>query len=79
MACRALSVPASASPGVKENITTPVAALNINDASTGFAWQAIAGLRVPLSSSWDAGLKYRFTSAEGAKRISWAAPVLPKT
>ena len=40
---------------VKENINTPVAALNITDAATGFAWQLLAGARVPLSSSWPPG------------------------
>jgi outer membrane protein OmpA-like peptidoglycan-associated protein len=32
----------------------------IDDSDTGFAWQALAGIRAPLSDSWDVGLKYRF-------------------
>jgi OmpA-OmpF porin, OOP family len=35
----------------------------INDSDTGFAWQALAGIRAPLSKHWDAGLKYRFFNA----------------
>ena len=31
-----------------------------NDSDTGFAWQLLAGVRAPLSDSWDVGLKYRF-------------------
>ncbi len=32
----------------------------LNDSDTGLAWQALAGVRAPLSDSWDAGLKYRY-------------------
>ena len=32
----------------------------IDDSDTGFAWQAIAGIRAPLTDNWDVGLKYRF-------------------
>lgn len=32
----------------------------LDDSDTGFAWQALAGVRTPLSKNWDAGLKYRF-------------------
>ncbi|KTE19138.1 flagellar motor protein MotB [Sphingopyxis sp. H050] len=35
----------------------------LDDSDTGFAWQAIAGVRAPLSSNWDVGLKYRFFNA----------------
>ena len=31
-----------------------------NDSDTGFAWQLLAGIRAPLSDSWDVGLKYRY-------------------
>jgi len=34
-----------------------------NDSDTGFAWQLLAGLRAPLSDSWDVGLKYRYFNA----------------
>lgn len=36
----------------------------LDDSDTGFAWQAIAGIRAPLSDSWDVGLKYRFFNAD---------------
>ena len=35
----------------------------LDDSDTGFAWQAIAGVRAPLSDSWDVGVKYRFFNA----------------
>jgi OmpA-OmpF porin, OOP family len=35
----------------------------LDDSDTGFAWQAIAGVRAPISDSWDVGLKYRFFNA----------------
>src|SRR3546814_13336971 len=35
----------------------------LDDSDTGFAWQAIAGVRAPLSDSIDVGLKYRFFNA----------------
>ncbi len=34
------------------------------DSDTGFAWQALAGVRAPISDSWDVGLKYRFFNAD---------------
>ncbi len=36
----------------------------LDDSDTGFAWQALAGVRAPLSDSWDVGLKYRFFNAK---------------
>ena len=36
----------------------------IDDSDTGFAWQAIAGVREPLTRSIDVGLKYRFFNAD---------------
>lgn len=36
----------------------------VDDSDTGFAWQAIAGVRAPLSDSWDVGLKYRFFNVD---------------
>ncbi len=32
----------------------------LSDSDTGFAWQAIAGVRAPLTDNVDVGLKYRF-------------------
>jgi outer membrane protein OmpA-like peptidoglycan-associated protein len=34
-----------------------------NDSDTGLAYQALAGVRAPLSDSWDVGLRYRFFTA----------------
>jgi outer membrane protein OmpA-like peptidoglycan-associated protein len=36
----------------------------LDDSDTGFAWQALAGVRAPISDSWDVGLKYRFFNAK---------------
>ena len=34
-----------------------------NDSDSGFAYQALAGVRAPLSDNWDVGLRYRFFTA----------------
>ena len=34
-----------------------------DDSDTGLAWQLLAGLRAPISKSWDIGLKYRYFNA----------------
>ena len=36
----------------------------LDDSDTGFAWQAIAGVRAPLTRNIDVGLKYRFFNAD---------------
>ena len=36
----------------------------LDDSDTGLAWQALAGIRAPLSDSWDVGVKYRFFNAD---------------
>lgn len=41
----------------------------LDDSDTGFAWQAIAGVRAPLSSNWDVGLKYRFFNADNVDLV----------
>jgi OmpA-OmpF porin, OOP family len=41
----------------------------LNDSDTGLAWQAIAGIRAPLSGNWDAGLKYRFFNGGDANLV----------
>ncbi|WP_164115691.1 OmpA family protein [Sphingorhabdus sp. Alg239-R122] len=43
---------------------TPAGGPWLDDSDTGFAWQALAGVRAPLSDSWDVGLKYRFFNAD---------------
>lgn len=41
----------------------------VNDSDTVFAWQAIAGIRAPITSHIDASLKYRFFNAENVKLV----------
>ncbi|HKY80260.1 MAG TPA: outer membrane beta-barrel protein, partial [Sphingobium sp.] len=41
----------------------------VNDSDTGFAWQAIAGVRYPLTSNIDVSLKYRFFNQNDIKVI----------
>ena len=41
----------------------------VNDSDTGFAWQAIAGVRYPLTSHVDVSLKYRFFNQDDIKLI----------
>ncbi len=47
------------------NITPDV----YNDSSSGLAWQLLAGVRAPLSDSWDAGLRYRMFTAENVDLV----------
>jgi len=35
-----------------------------DDSDSGLAWQMLAGVRAPISESWDAGLRYRMFTAE---------------
>ncbi|MGX7927361.1 OmpA family protein [Tsuneonella sp. HG094] len=37
----------------------------LDDSDSGFAWQALAGVRAPLTDSIDVGLKYRFFNTAG--------------
>ena len=37
----------------------------LDDSDTGLAWQAIAGVRAPISDNIDIGLKYRYFNANG--------------
>ena len=41
----------------------------LDDSDTGFAWQALAGVRAPLSDNWDVGLKYRFFNVKGVNLV----------
>ncbi|MEY4240301.1 MAG: hypothetical protein RL339_2902, partial [Pseudomonadota bacterium] len=45
---------------VKNALLTPNNAINLVDSDTGLAWQALAGVRTPLTDNIDVGLKYRF-------------------
>jgi opacity protein-like surface antigen len=42
----------------------------VDDSDGGFAWQGIAGVRVPLSPSTDIGLKYRYFNVENLSMVS---------
>ena len=50
----------------------------VNDSDTGFAWQAIAGVRYPLTNNLDVSLKYRFFNQDDinlvAANTSFAGP-----
>ena len=35
-----------------------------DDSDSGLAWQALAGIRAPISDSWDVGLRYRYFNAQ---------------
>jgi outer membrane protein OmpA-like peptidoglycan-associated protein len=35
----------------------------------GFAWQLLAGISVPVTRKWDAGIRYRYFKASGADRL----------
>ena len=45
------------------NSTSPLARGDIREKDSAFAWQLLAGVRVPLSPSVDVGLKYRYFDA----------------
>jgi len=42
----------------------------IDDSDTGFAYQAIAGVRAPLTDNIDVGLKYRFFNADNIDLVN---------
>jgi outer membrane protein OmpA-like peptidoglycan-associated protein/opacity protein-like surface antigen len=44
----------------------------VDDSDTVFAWQALAGIRAPLTENIDATLKYRFFNAENVKLVDVA-------
>lgn len=41
----------------------------VDDSDRGFAWQAIAGVRAPLTENIDVGLKYRFFNAPNVNLV----------
>ncbi len=41
----------------------------VNDSDTGFAWQAIAGVRYPVTNNLDVSLKYRYFNQDDIKLI----------
>ena len=52
---------------VKNRIDLNRAGSTLDDSDTVFAWQAIAGIRAPLTSHVDVSLKYRFFNANSVK------------
>ncbi len=52
---------------VKNKVSLNTFADTLDDSDTVFAWQAIAGIRAPLSDSIDVSLKYRFFNADNVK------------
>ena len=42
----------------------------VDDSDTGFAWQAIAGVRAPLTTNIDVGLKYKFFNVPNVDLVS---------
>ena len=52
---------------VKIDFDTDTALATTSDSDSGFAWQAIAGVRKAISENIDLGLKYRFFNAGGIK------------
>ncbi len=48
----------------------------VNDSDTGFAYQALAGVRAPINDHWDAGLKYRFFNADNVELVDTAGRAL---
>ena len=54
---------------VKANYALTQRADFLNDSDTVFAWQALAGIRAPLTDHIDATLKYRFCNADNVKLV----------
>ncbi|MFZ1741573.1 MAG: OmpA family protein [Pontixanthobacter sp.] len=42
---------------------------SFNDSDSGLAWQVLAGVRAPISDSWDVGLRYRLFTAENVNIV----------
>ncbi|MCJ2178688.1 outer membrane protein, partial [Novosphingobium album (ex Hu et al. 2023)] len=41
----------------------------LDDSDSGFAWQAIAGIRAPINDHWDVGVKYRFMNVNNVDLV----------
>lgn len=53
--------------GIKQNFGFGGGSKIINSSDEGFAWQALAGIRAPLSDNIDVGIKYRFFNMDNIK------------
>lgn len=56
---------------VKVGVLTPFPSIDIVDSDTGFAWQALAGVRAPINDNVDIGLKYRFYNQFGNDLVAF--------
>ncbi len=55
---------------VKHELSTDAAGPGwLDDSDGGFAWQAIAGVRTPISNRWDLGLKYRLFNVDNVDMV----------
>ena len=55
---------------VKVNADATGTGFDFNDSDTGFAYQALAGIRYPMSDNVDVGLKYRFYNQDNVNLVS---------
>jgi outer membrane protein OmpA-like peptidoglycan-associated protein/opacity protein-like surface antigen len=44
----------------------------LDDTDSGFAWQALAGIRAPIANNWDVGVKYRFLNIDKVDLVNAA-------
>ena len=56
---------------VKVGVLTAFPSIDIVDSDTGFAWQALAGVRAPINDNVDIGLKYRFYNQFGNDLVAF--------
>ncbi|WP_309621285.1 outer membrane beta-barrel protein [Novosphingobium sp.] len=54
---------------VKVRVNTP-SLLYVDDSDSGFAWQALAGIRYPISDNVDLGLKYRLYNQDNVDLVT---------
>jgi OOP family OmpA-OmpF porin len=55
---------------VKSDLALTTNGSFLDDSDTVFAWQALAGIRAPLTDTIDATLKYRFFNADDVKLVA---------
>ena len=58
------------------SILATSAPLSINDSDSDFAWQALAGVRMPVTDNVDVGLKYRFYNQADVDLVNGAGTAL---
>ena len=60
---------------VKVVTQAPGVLYDINDSDSGFAWQALAGVRYPITDHVDLGLKYRFHNQDHVNLVGAGRPI----